>query len=203
MDPRAIRPLWTGSGRLGSGVRLRCVSLGRPFASGREADVYALGDGRVLRRYREHGGCEHEAQAMRYVHELGYPVPVVFEASGPDHALPPWPGADGPSVVHLDLHPENVLMTARGPVVIDWRNASGGEGDLDTAMTALILAEVAHWDHPLAAVARDGLADFLATAPGDPRRLVAEVARRRRGQVHTLSEDERRNIDRAVRMVQQ
>ena len=57
------------------------------------------------------------------------------------HRLPGRHGRN--SIVHLDLHPENVLMTGRGPMVIDWHNADDGPGDLDTGFTALILAEVA------------------------------------------------------------
>ncbi|MGK5678581.1 phosphotransferase [Actinoplanes sp. URMC 104] len=41
------------------------------------------------------------------------------------HALPSLSG-DARSVIHLDLHPENVVVTAAGPVVIDWRNARDG-----------------------------------------------------------------------------
>ena len=38
---------------------------------------------------------------------------------------PPWlPDAGGDRLVHLDLHPMNVIMTAAGPVVIDWTNAA-------------------------------------------------------------------------------
>jgi aminoglycoside phosphotransferase (APT) family kinase protein len=56
------------------------------------------------------------------------------------HALP-WPG--GEVRLHLDLHPFNVLMSERGPVVIDWSNSRIGPPALDIAMTALILAQVA------------------------------------------------------------
>lgn len=38
-------------------------------------------------------------------------------------------------VLHLDLHPGNVLRTRRGPVVIDWRNAGAGDPAADVAMT--------------------------------------------------------------------
>lgn len=45
-------------------------------------------------------------------------------------------------IVHLDLHPDNVMLTSRGPVVIDWHNAAEGSPDLDVALSAVILAEV-------------------------------------------------------------
>ncbi len=54
-------------------------------------------------------------------------------------SLPPTDGG-GASLLHLDLHPGNVLLTDRGPVVIDWANAGRGHGGLDVANTWLLLA---------------------------------------------------------------
>jgi aminoglycoside phosphotransferase (APT) family kinase protein len=60
------------------------------------------------------------------------------------HALPPRPPYEpGDRVVHLDLHPANVMLEARGPVVIDWRNATQGPPEWDVAMSALIVAHAA------------------------------------------------------------
>ena len=105
------------------------------------------------------------------------------------HELPSWPGSPlGPAVLHLDLHPENVLMTARGPVVIDWCNARPGEPDLDTGLTGLILAQVAgDATHEWSVPAGDLLAAFLRVAPGDPLRLLDEVVAFRRRQLDTLT----------------
>jgi hypothetical protein len=49
--------------------------------------------------------------------------------------------ADAPSsLLHLDLHPFNILIDADGePVVIDWANAARGPAVLDVARTATIL----------------------------------------------------------------
>jgi aminoglycoside phosphotransferase (APT) family kinase protein len=49
------------------------------------------------------------------------------------HAIPapaelPAPLGEGGSLVHLDLHPGNVVLTASGPMVIDWPNAARGDG---------------------------------------------------------------------------
>lgn len=52
-----------------------------------------------------------------------------------------WPG-DEP-LLHLDLHPQNVMIAATGPVVIDWSNARPGPAGLDVAVTALILGQLA------------------------------------------------------------
>ena len=43
-------------------------------------------------------------------------------------------------VLHLDLHPLNVIVTPKGPVVIDWPNAARGHGDSDVALTWLLMA---------------------------------------------------------------
>jgi tRNA A-37 threonylcarbamoyl transferase component Bud32 len=182
-----------------------------PIASGREADIFALDDKRVLRRYRRVTDVTGEARVMAYVAGLGYPVPAVYEAQGSDmvlerldgttmaqalaagdigiaagagilanllqtlHELPTWPGAEQ-QIVHLDLHPENVMLTGRGPVVIDWCNATDGAADLDTALTAVILAQVAtDGTHPWSAAADTFLDAFLAVAPGDPKRLLDDA----------------------------
>ncbi|GAA2383119.1 phosphotransferase [Streptomyces glaucosporus] len=46
-------------------------------------------------------------------------------------------------ILHLDLHPDNVMLTPDGPMVIDWSNADEGPPALDWAMSALIIAQVA------------------------------------------------------------
>ncbi|MCP4967232.1 MAG: aminoglycoside phosphotransferase family protein [bacterium] len=46
----------------------------------------------------------------------------------------------GTAVVHLDLHPMNVLMGREGPVVIDWTNAARGEPAFDAAMTYVLVS---------------------------------------------------------------
>jgi tRNA A-37 threonylcarbamoyl transferase component Bud32 len=60
------------------------------------------------------------------------------------HALdaPEWLGTagEGGSLLHLDLHPANVLLAADGPVVIDWPNAAAGAAGLDVADAYLVMA---------------------------------------------------------------
>jgi len=41
--------------------------------------------------------------------------------------------------VHGDLHPMNVILTGRGPVVIDWEGARIGPRDADAAITWMLL----------------------------------------------------------------
>ena len=50
------------------------------------------------------------------------------QPAAPDHCAARTsrqPLGPGDKVLHLDLHPGNVMMTRRGPVVIDWSNAGG------------------------------------------------------------------------------
>jgi len=54
--------------------------------------------------------------------------------------LQPAPTGDGHRILHLDLHPLNVMMSPRGPVVIDWTGAARGDPDIDVALTWLLLA---------------------------------------------------------------
>ncbi len=46
---------------------------------------------------------------------------------------------DGDRLVHLDLHPLNVIMTSSGPMVIDWSNASAGDALIDVGLTIVLL----------------------------------------------------------------
>ena len=48
--------------------------------------------------------------------------------------------APGSKVVHGDLHIENVILTAKGPVVIDWSSVHRGDANADVVMTWVILA---------------------------------------------------------------
>lgn len=50
------------------------------------------------------------------------------------------PGPAGDRLVHLDLHPLNVIMGKQGPVVIDWPNARRGDPTVDVALTWIVLA---------------------------------------------------------------
>ena len=59
------------------------VTPDRPLASGRDCNVYALADGRVARWYKDGRSARGEAEVIRGVHELGYPVPRVDEWDGP------------------------------------------------------------------------------------------------------------------------
>ena len=55
---------------------------------------------------------------------------------------PEWLPAIGPgdTVLHLDLHPENVMLHRSDVLVIDWANARAGHWADDVAQTVVILA---------------------------------------------------------------
>jgi len=105
------------------------------------------------------------------------------------HALPVLPGlrepfGPGPSILHLDFHPDNVMLTADGPVVIDWPNAAVGPSAADVAHSWLILAttEVSWRDIPARAGRRAFIAAFLRGVDrAAAASMLAEVAAYRLG----------------------
>ena len=61
------------------------MTTGEVIGTGRSADVYDIGDGRVLRRYRDRRPAARvvtEARVMEHAREAGVPVPEVFDVSG-------------------------------------------------------------------------------------------------------------------------
>jgi len=132
---------------------------------------------------------------------------VLADLHGGLHALD-WPGAGaGESLLHLDLHPLNVLMGDAGPVVIDWSNAGPGPAGLDVAMSALILAQVVVSPAVLggppgagdlvAAMLGELLARF-ATAAHTPYAAQLGAAESRRRRDPNLTTEEHRALSRAV-----
>ncbi len=67
-----------------------------------------------------------QAASLARLHELLHAIeaPTAVPVAGP-----------GDRLLHLDLHPENVLVSPAGPVVIDWTNAARGDAALDVALT--------------------------------------------------------------------
>jgi aminoglycoside phosphotransferase (APT) family kinase protein len=58
-----------------------------PIAFGRDADIYAIDDAWVLRRYRDGHPVRDEADYMRHCATFGYPVPAVREIDGADMVI--------------------------------------------------------------------------------------------------------------------
>lgn len=63
----------------------------------------------------------------------------LHEIEGPDF-LPAAPIGTGTKVLHLDLHPLNVMIGPKGPVVIDWPNARRGDPDVDVGLAWVLMA---------------------------------------------------------------
>jgi aminoglycoside phosphotransferase (APT) family kinase protein len=102
-------------------------------------------------------------------------------------APPGLPGGfgEGNRLLHLDLHPANVMLSPRGPVVIDWTNASTGAAGADVAMAYLIMASSdvdasPWWLRPAVRTLRAVLLrQFRAAVGDDPGPHLASVARAR------------------------
>ncbi|WP_326583183.1 phosphotransferase family protein [Streptomyces sp. NBC_00481] len=94
-------------------------------------------------------------------------------------------------VLHLDLHPENVIVTPQGPQVIDWSTAEEGPPGLDWGISAMILAQVAVDSADFRAeMARATLVSLLAHQHDGPSALTEEglvEARRRRAANPTMT----------------
>jgi aminoglycoside phosphotransferase (APT) family kinase protein len=50
------------------------------------------------------------------------------------------PVGQGTAIVHLDLHPLNVIVSPTGPVVIDWTNAAVGDAAVDVGVAWVLMA---------------------------------------------------------------
>ena len=89
--------------------------------------------------------------------------------------VPGMAGSGEQRLLHLDLHPGNVLLSGSGPVLVDWTNAASGPRALDVATTWVILRCLGDTDPagpPLDVVRVDLLAAFLRAVD----RRVAEAA---------------------------
>jgi aminoglycoside phosphotransferase (APT) family kinase protein len=75
----------------------------------------------------------HHGRLLAQLHQRLHRIPA------PDW-VPSAPAGVGDALSHLDLHPLNVILTAKGPVVIDWPNARRGHGNSDVALTWALLA---------------------------------------------------------------
>ena len=205
------------------------------IGSGRTADILAIGDGRVHKRF--HAGtavdvARKEAEHTRIAADAGVPVPAVHAVYATDGrpaiefdridgatmraqlAARPWtlwrharrlatlhatlhavhPSglrslrerlaqrireapdlsaddrnrvrsqleslAGGDALCHGDFHPENVLLSANGPVVIDWLDAASGPPAADVARTSVLLRFAGHGDGRLSSW---GLAAYRRT----------------------------------------
>lgn len=124
-------------------------------------------------------------QVARYARELAAlhdrlaAIPAPDWLPAPDTLRGREPGGTG-SVLHLDLHPLNVIVTPdRGPVVIDWTNAAAGDPACDLARTIVTIA-TADVPRSAAIAARRWYLQVLRRASAsDPGPRMADAARAR------------------------
>ena len=105
--------------------------------SGRRADVYDLGDGKVLRRYRDPAvTAGREAEVMAHALAHGVPVPEVFDVSGADIVME---HVVGPTMLQdlsrrpwaLDRHARMLAAlhrTVHAVPALSWLRAPFGDG---------------------------------------------------------------------------
>lgn len=110
---------------------------------------------------------------------------AAFGEPGPDDVL-----------VHGDLHPDNVLLSPAGPVVIDWANGGRGPAGADVADAWLVLAVAGIPGRGLRRRAvgllrARFLATFLRHAGREAAARFLEVAAERRVRDHNLTEVEK------------
>jgi len=86
------------------------------IAPGRDADVSALDDRRVLRRYRDGRSAHHDAELLSAVVAAGYPASAVLGVEGPGIVLA---GLDGPTLADECAAGEAGALLASIPVVTD------------------------------------------------------------------------------------
>ena len=123
----------------------------------------------------------------RRLHQLA-PPPAVPARYGPPSA--------GDVLLHGDLHPLNVLLSARGPVVIDWTNAGRGPAGADLADLWLVMAAARIPGTPparlvISAVRRHFLNRFLDAAGREEAAACLDLAAAVRAEDPHLDRSER------------
>jgi aminoglycoside phosphotransferase (APT) family kinase protein len=210
------------------------VAEPRLLAAGRASEIFDLGDGRVLRRFKSGGHPEREALVMRHARLQGFPVPEVLEVASealvlekvegptmwdaagsvpstvPEHATTLARLHDdlhelhapadlaavgaGDRLLHLDLHPQNVILSPAGPVVVDWTNARRGAPAFDVALTWVIGAT----SSGLGPLGRSFTGHFLAHFDRGELRDELRAAAEYRLADRNVREEERRAIRQLV-----
>ena len=160
--------------------------------SGRHADVYDLGDGRVLRRYRDAAAVAGR-EAMVMVHALahGVPVPEVFDVSGADIVME---HAVGPTMLQdvtrrpWTLDRQARLLTALHSMVhavpaLSWLRAPFGDGTvllhtgtcISFVLAALLIGLTGSLARSVALLAAGPLLALVIVAAGLPETAGREL----------------------------
>ncbi len=160
-------------------IAREAAAMAHVTAHGFPAPAVFAADGPDLVMERLHGPVLLDAVAAGD-HDVRDAGRVLADLHAGLHALPSRTGTPDERVLHLDLHPANVVLTPRGPVLIDWTNATDGPPDLDVALTAVILAQVAvDPGHEYAGVAAQMLATFVEATGGQTLAMLDRAVARR------------------------
>lgn len=94
------------------------------------ADLHARMHAHTVREFPS------QRQHLTHLIQQASPLPAEWTAAALT-ALNQLP--DGSCLCHGDYHPDNVLMSPNGPIIIDWSEATSGNPIADVARTSLIL----------------------------------------------------------------
>ena len=78
------------------------------------------------------------SQRDRFVTKIRLAAATIDAAHADAIALLP-PAREPGRLCHGDLHPSNIILSSRGPVIVDWFDASRGDPAADVARTSVIL----------------------------------------------------------------
>ncbi len=106
---------------------------------------------------------------------------------------------EGNSILHFDLHPDNVMITDRGPVVIDWSNVAIGEPLADVIFSWMLMSTAEPDSVPLLLrpivrlIRRRLVTGFIEGTPMDDaaRSWVSVVCDRRLADPNTTAAEQR------------
>jgi Ser/Thr protein kinase RdoA (MazF antagonist) len=181
-------------------VTREAATMAHVVAHGFPAPAVFSAEGTDLVMERLHGPVLLDAVASGD-QDAGAAARVLADLHARLHALPARSGAADERVLHLDLHPANVVLTERGPVLIDWTNATDGPADLDVALTAVILAQAAvDPGQVYARIAREMLTEFVA-ATGQQALPLLDRAIARRAADRSLTPAEVGLLDDAAALI--
>jgi aminoglycoside phosphotransferase (APT) family kinase protein len=125
-----------------------------------------------------------QARLLARLHAVVHAVPA------PEWLPATFGDGDGAQVLlHRDLHPQNVILTADGPRIIDWEGAARGPAVADVAMTWVIVgfSDVAGLTSAgVRAVQALFTRSFLAAAGPVDRAWLAVAVRQRLADPHLL-----------------
>jgi uncharacterized protein (TIGR02172 family) len=114
---------------------------------------------------------------------------------------------DGTAVCHGDFHPENIILTERGPIIVDWGSATRGDALGDVACTLRLMrsATLPAWEprymHLLLKISRKALhrsylAHYLRLNPGTIEQVESGGSRSKQQQARGLYRQRRLEIKR-------